>query len=64
MVGADVCGKYGDVEDDLCARWYELAAYYPFSRNHNDNGTRAQEPFMFTNLWPVMQDYTYTDLMR
>jgi alpha-glucosidase (family GH31 glycosyl hydrolase) len=46
FTGADVCGFLQNTFSELCARWYQLGALYPFFRNHNDNTTRAQEPWM------------------
>jgi len=51
-VGADVCGFFGEKKDDeMCARWIQLATFYPLARNHqnltwNGNASERSEPYM------------------
>ena len=48
MFGADTCGFAGDSSEELCARWMELSAFFPFYRNHYADGKHPQEAY----VWP------------
>ncbi|KAK3899465.1 exo-beta-1,3-glucanase, partial [Staphylotrichum tortipilum] len=52
MFGVDVCGFGGNSDAELCARWMGAGAFFPFYRNHNILGARAQEPY----LWGVVAE--------
>lgn len=48
LVGSDICGHERSTSEQLCTRWNQLGAFYPFARNHNTHSAKPQEPYVFS----------------
>ncbi|GKT41651.1 alpha-glucosidase [Colletotrichum spaethianum] len=56
MFGVDTCGFNGNTDMELCSRWMQLSAFFPFYRNHNVLGAIPQEPYR----WSAVADASRT----
>lgn len=50
MFGADTCGFARNTDFQLCSRWMELSAFFPFYRNHNVKATIGQEAYRWSSV--------------
>ncbi|KAF2470977.1 uncharacterized protein BDR25DRAFT_286318 [Lindgomyces ingoldianus] len=50
MFGVDTCGFNGNSDYELCSRWMQLSAFFPFYRNHNTLSANSQEPYIWESV--------------
>ncbi|KAF4151834.1 hypothetical protein CNMCM6069_003008 [Aspergillus lentulus] len=56
MFGVDTCGFDGNTDEELCNRWMQLSAFFPFYRNHNRLAAIPQEPYRWASVIKASQD--------
>lgn len=56
MFGVDTCGFSGNSDMELCNRWMQLSAFFPFYRNHNTLSANSQEPYIWESVIEASKD--------
>lgn len=59
MVGADICGFYFETNEELCQRWSQVGAFYPFARSHSDIHSGPQEIFLWKSVTHTASNVFY-----
>jgi len=51
FIGANICGTTGDFNQEICGRWYQLGAFYPFARSFPNDTSGKRE------VWALDEKY-------
>jgi alpha-glucosidase (family GH31 glycosyl hydrolase) len=69
MVGPDTCGFFsnnatGDFSEEICARWIQIATFYPFARQHRDINELPNEPYTMKEPYANMSRNALFDRLQ
>jgi len=65
VVGPDTCGFLGDAgQDELCARWVQLATFFPYARQHRDKYGAPNEIWKMPEPWKSMAKNALYDRLQ